>query len=63
MSVDKNVSIFRVSELTGYEPQDLIEKTLYNFVHTSEMSSIRLSHQTCKDLQHHNSIPNILITL
>lgn len=36
----------RVSSLTGYEPQDLIEKTLYSFVHTSEMMALRQSHQT-----------------
>jgi len=39
---------FRVSQLTGHEPQDLIEKTMYNLIHTSDMMGIRYSHQMCK---------------
>ena len=38
----------RVSALTGYEPQDLIEKTLYQYIHASDMVSMRLTHLTCK---------------
>ncbi|XP_067946380.1 single-minded homolog 1-like [Watersipora subatra] len=36
----------KVSALTGYEPQDLIEKTLYSFVHASEVAALGQSHQT-----------------
>jgi len=36
----------RVSCLIGYEPQDLIEKTLYQFVHAGDMVSLRLTHLT-----------------
>ena len=36
----------RVSALTGYEPQDLIEKTLYQYIHTSDMVPMRLTHLT-----------------
>jgi len=36
----------RVLQLTGYEPQDLIEKTLYSHVHAQDLSSIRQAHQT-----------------
>ncbi|XP_072386640.1 single-minded homolog 2 isoform X2 [Diabrotica undecimpunctata] len=34
----------RVGQLTGYEPQDLIEKTLYHYVHGSDILALRLSH-------------------
>lgn len=37
----------RVSALTGYEPQDLIEKTLYQYIHASDMVPMRLTHLTC----------------
>lgn len=38
----------RVSQLTGYEPQDLIEKTLYHYIHGSDIQSMRFSHQICE---------------
>ncbi|KAJ8963624.1 hypothetical protein NQ314_005524 [Rhamnusium bicolor] len=34
----------RVAQLTGYEPQDLIEKTLYHYVHESDILALRYSH-------------------
>ncbi|XP_051971532.1 single-minded homolog 2 [Xyrauchen texanus] len=34
----------RVSELTGYEPQDLIEKTLYHHVHGCDVFQLRYAH-------------------
>ncbi|XP_038153090.1 single-minded homolog 2-like isoform X3 [Cyprinodon tularosa] len=34
----------RVTELTGYEPQDLVEKTLYHHVHTWDVLQLRYSH-------------------
>nr|XP_037875813.1 single-minded homolog 1 isoform X2 [Bombyx mori] len=36
----------RVAALTGYEPQDLIEKTLYNFIHGTDVLHMRYSHCT-----------------
>lgn len=33
-----------MSQLTGFEPQDLIEKTLYQYVHASDIHHIRHSH-------------------
>jgi len=36
----------RVANLTGYEPQDLIEKTLYHYVHGCDMMHMRFSHHT-----------------
>ncbi|XP_022173550.1 single-minded homolog 2-like isoform X2 [Myzus persicae] len=36
----------RVSQLTGYEPQDLIEKTLYHYIHGSDIHNMKLSHHT-----------------
>uniref|UniRef100_A0A182JBT7 Uncharacterized protein n=1 Tax=Anopheles atroparvus TaxID=41427 RepID=A0A182JBT7_ANOAO len=36
----------KVAQLTGYEPQDLIEKTLYQHVHSADIDHIRLAHQT-----------------
>ncbi|KAJ1532336.1 hypothetical protein ONE63_000942 [Megalurothrips usitatus] len=34
----------RVSHLTGYEPQDLIEKTLYQYIHGCDIMHMRFSH-------------------
>ncbi|CAM4728502.1 unnamed protein product [Leuciscus chuanchicus] len=34
----------RVAELTGYEPQDLIEKTLYHHVHGCDVFQLRYAH-------------------
>nr|XP_027195673.1 single-minded homolog 2-like [Dermatophagoides pteronyssinus] len=36
----------KVSQLTGYEPQDLIEKTLYHYIHGSDLEMMRIAHQT-----------------
>ena len=37
---------FRVLALTGYEPQDLIEKTLYHYVHAHDAHSVAYAHRT-----------------
>ncbi|KAM4736336.1 single-minded homolog 1-A [Anableps anableps] len=34
----------RVAELTGYEPQDLIEKTLYHHIHSCDSFHLRCAH-------------------
>ncbi|KAH0818434.1 hypothetical protein GEV33_004357 [Tenebrio molitor] len=34
----------RVAQLTGYEPQDLIEKTLYHYIHGSDILAMRFAH-------------------
>ncbi|XP_057691097.1 single-minded homolog 1-A [Corythoichthys intestinalis] len=34
----------RVAELTGYEPQDLIEKTIYHHVHSCDSFHLRCAH-------------------
>nr|XP_967930.3 PREDICTED: single-minded homolog 1 isoform X4 [Tribolium castaneum] len=34
----------RVAQLTGYEPQDLIEKTLYHYIHGSDIMPMRFAH-------------------
>lgn len=39
-----------MAELTGYEPQDLIEKTLYHHVHGCDTFHLRCAHHLCKDL-------------
>lgn len=36
----------KVATLTGYEPQDLIEKTLYHFVHPMDIMHMRYAHHT-----------------
>ncbi|XP_072037179.1 LOW QUALITY PROTEIN: uncharacterized protein [Amphiura filiformis] len=36
----------KVAVLTGYEPQDLIEKTLYHFVHAMDILHLRYFHHT-----------------
>lgn len=38
----------RVAELTGYEPQDLIEKTLYHHVHGCDTFHLRCAHHLRK---------------
>ncbi|XP_010223588.1 PREDICTED: single-minded homolog 1 [Tinamus guttatus] len=40
----------RVAELTGYEPQDLIEKTLYHHVHGCDTFHLRCAHHLRKEL-------------
>lgn len=40
--------LIRVCSLTGYEPQDLIEKTLYHYIHGNDVDNMRLAHQTRK---------------
>lgn len=39
---------FSVQQLTGYAPQELIDKTLYKFVHASDAMHVRDSHMICK---------------
>ncbi|XP_064629736.1 single-minded homolog 2-like isoform X2 [Lineus longissimus] len=36
----------RVGQLTGYEPQDLIEKTLYHYIHACDILHMRYAHHT-----------------
>lgn len=38
--------MYRVAQLTGYEPQDLIEKTLYHYIHACDILHMRLAHHT-----------------
>lgn len=38
----------RVAQLTGYEPQDLIEKTLYHYIDYRDIGSMRYAHQQCE---------------
>lgn len=40
----------RVAHLTGYEPQDLIEKTLYQYIHVGDLLHIRYAHHTRKSV-------------
>lgn len=47
-SLIKNFYCYRVSQLTGFEPQDLIEKTLYQYIHASDILAMRYAHQICK---------------
>lgn len=42
------LSSARVAELTGFEPQDLIEKTLYHHVHACDIFHLRYAHHLCK---------------
>jgi single-minded-like protein len=37
-----------VSQITGYEPQDLVDRTLYHYVHTQDLMALRWAHQVCK---------------
>lgn len=41
----------RVAHLTGYEPQDLIEKTLYQYIHVADLLHMRFAHHTRKSQQ------------
>ena len=38
----------RVAQLTGYEPQDLIERTLYQYIHACDILHMRFAHHTRK---------------
>ena len=35
-----------MAALTGYEPQDLIEKTLYHYIHACDILHMRFAHHT-----------------
>ncbi|UJR31568.1 hypothetical protein I4U23_019055 [Adineta vaga] len=35
----------RVAQITGYEPQDLVDRTLYHYVHTQDLMALRWAHQ------------------
>lgn len=39
---------YRVAQLTGYDPPDLIEKTLYHYVHGCDILQLRHAHHVCK---------------
>jgi len=41
---------YRVAQLTGYDPPDLIEKTLYHYVHGCDILQLRHAHHVCKYL-------------
>ena len=43
-----NIILLQVFPLTGYEPQDLIERTLYQYVHCSDMIALRSTHVICE---------------
>lgn len=38
----------RVAQLTGYEPQDLIERTLYQYIHACDIVHMKFAHHTRK---------------
>jgi len=40
--------VYRVAQLTGYDPPDLIEKTLYHYVHGCDILQLRHAHRVCK---------------
>lgn len=57
----------RVAELTGYEPQDLIEKTLYHHVHSCDIFHLRCAHhlcelQACSLLCSYNRLADLLLS-
>ncbi|CAF1578145.1 unnamed protein product [Rotaria magnacalcarata] len=35
----------RVAQITGYEPQDLVDRSLYHYVHTQDLMALRWAHQ------------------
>ena len=43
-----NFFFLRVWPLTGFGPQDLIEKSFYDFIHTEDILNMRDTHITCK---------------
>ena len=52
----------RVAHLTGYEPQDLIEKTLYQYIHVGDLLHMRFAHHTRKNLSFlYNHLDNYVI--
>ena len=56
-----------MAELTGYEPQDLIEKTLYHHVHSCDIFHLRCAHhlresQACSPLCSNNRLSDLLLS-
>ena len=47
-NISRVFCVCRVAQLTGYEPQDLIEKTLYHYIHGSDILAMRYAHHQCK---------------
>lgn len=39
---------YRVKELMGYEVQELIEKTIYQYIHYNDQQSMSFAHKKCK---------------
>lgn len=58
MLVVSDYALFRVAHLTGYEPQDLIEKTLYHYVHGSDILALRYAHHQRKSATSCLNSPN-----
>lgn len=52
---------YSVTQLTEFSPQELIEKTLYQFIHAADVQHIRDSHMICKAqlLLRFNRMPTI----
>jgi len=44
----QSLRICRVADLLGFEPQDLLDKTLYHYVHASDIHHLRDAHQKRK---------------
>lgn len=42
------IFVYSVQQLTGYAPQELIDKTLYKFIHAADAMHVRDSHMICK---------------
>ncbi len=48
MNLKRIFLMFRVSQITGYEPQELVDRSLYHYVHTQDLMALRWAHQVCK---------------
>lgn len=42
---------YRVTELMGYTPEDLLGRSVYDFYHALDSDSVTKSHQNCRHKQ------------
>ncbi|KAL3318683.1 putative secreted beta-glucosidase sim1 [Cichlidogyrus casuarinus] len=51
----------KVTTLTGYQPQDLIEKSLYQLVHVADVENLKNAHKTCELLNASRTIVSPIV--
>lgn len=48
MKLDKRVFLVRITELMGYEPEDLLNRSVYEYYHAQDSDRLTKTHHNCK---------------